>query len=69
MTMKKMIVSGLILILLLVVGCEQTIQDSEVTPVSNEEAEIDDSFNELNDLDALDEELDLDFDEIEGYLE
>ncbi len=67
--MKKMIVSGLILILLLVVGCEQTIQDSEVTPVSNEEAEIDDSFNELNDLDALDEELDLDFDEIEGYLE
>ena len=57
----------LLLMLVLIVGCQEVVEDT--TKTSTEETELDDSLAELEELDALDQELDLDFDELEGYLE
>ena len=65
--MKRIIFAGLLLMLVLIVGCQEVVEDT--TKTSTEETELDDSLAELEELDALDQELDLDFDELEGYLE
>ena len=68
--MKQIIMIGMVLVLVLIVGCEQAVQDdTTVEPASAEEAVLEDSLAELEDLDALDQDLSADFDELEGYLE
>jgi len=67
--MKRIILAGILLALILIVGCqkavEQTVASSET---SSEESELNDNLNELEELDTLDKELDVDFEEMEGYL-
>tara|TARA_Y100000310_G_scaffold316140_1_gene367534 strand:- start:15 stop:218 length:204 start_codon:yes stop_codon:yes gene_type:complete len=67
--MKKIMFAVLILSLVFVVGCQEAVPDTLPTEVSSEETTIDDSLEDLEELDALDRELDLDFDEMESYLE
>lgn len=64
--MKLIILLALTLMIFLA-GCVKS--GVEPTPeVSPEESEIDNSLNDLEELDELDSELELDFDEMEGYL-
>ena len=67
--MKQIIFAVLMLSLVFIVGCQEVIDDTPAVESSIEETEIDDSLAELDELDALDQELDVDFDEMEGYLE
>jgi len=69
--MKKIMFAILMLSLVFVIGCQEVVEDTTTTTVepSVEEAEIDTSLEDLEELDALDQELNLDFDEMESYLE
>lgn len=64
--MKCMILAGILLALILAAGCQRAVDESAAT--SSEEAELDNNLNELEELDDLDAELDVDFEEMEGYL-
>tara|TARA_Y100000031_G_scaffold144092_1_gene175207 strand:+ start:322 stop:513 length:192 start_codon:yes stop_codon:yes gene_type:complete len=60
----------LMLSLVFVLGCQEVVEETPtVEPTIQDTADIDDSLAELEDLDALEKELDIDFDELEGYLE
>ena len=68
--MKRIMFAVLILSLVFIVGCQEVVEDTTTTePASEEVSEIDDSLDDLEELDTLDRELDLDFDEMEEYLE
>jgi len=68
--MKRIILAGILLALILVVGCQKAVEQSAASSeTSNEEAELNNNLNELEELDNLDTELDVDFEEMEGYIE
>ncbi|MBU0460461.1 MAG: YgdI/YgdR family lipoprotein [Nanoarchaeota archaeon] len=77
--MKRIMTISLLLLILgtvFLIGCESvdegqilTTDSSVITTDSMEEAEIDDSLTEFDDLDSLEAELDFDFAEVEGYFE
>ncbi len=68
--MKRIILAGLLLALILIVGCQKAVEQSvgSASETSSEEADLDNNLNELEELDNLDTELDVDFEEMEGYV-
>ena len=69
--MKRIILAGILLALILVVGCQKAAEPvvDKSPETSSEESELNDNLNELEELDTLDKELDVDFEEMEGYIE
>jgi len=68
--MRKIIltITLLALLSLIIVGCNKTTTDdsSALSGSVEETADLDQGLNELNDLEQLDQELDIDFSELDN---
>ncbi|PIN76597.1 hypothetical protein COV17_01870 [Candidatus Woesearchaeota archaeon CG10_big_fil_rev_8_21_14_0_10_36_11] len=63
--MDMKIILGVVIVCFFMVSC--TVPDTVDSSTSSEEQEITDGFNDLNDLDALEKELDdIDFETVEN---